>query len=59
MRYKQIKAIMHLLEACGQDTTVDNIQKVAKVMDIVCSDQELGYLLEILGAMEGGRKECC
>ena len=50
---------MHLLEACGQDTTVDNIQKVAKVMDIVCSDQELGYLLEILGAMEGGRKECC
>jgi hypothetical protein len=46
---------MHLLEACEKDVSVENIQKVAVTMDILCSDQELGYLLEILGAMEGGK----
>lgn len=56
IRYKQIKSIIDLLEACDQAINVDNIQKVATVMDISVSDQELEYLIAILKSMTGGKQ---
>ena len=54
IRYKQIKAIIDLLRACGKEVTVENIQMIAKVVDISAEDLELEYLLSILRSMEGG-----
>jgi len=54
IRYKQIKAIIDLLRACDKEVTVENIQMIAKVVDISAEDLELEYLLSILRSMEGG-----
>jgi len=54
MRYNQLKAVIDLLSSCDKEITVENIQMIAKVLDISATDQELDYLLAILNAMGGG-----
>jgi ribosomal protein L12E/L44/L45/RPP1/RPP2 len=53
MRYKQLIAIIQLLEACDKEPNAENIQKVASCMDIDITIAEVETLAAIVNAMGG------
>jgi len=56
VRYKQLIAIIQLLEACGKDPNAENIQKIAVFLDIVVTIEEVETLAAIVNAMGGGKR---
>jgi len=57
VRYKQLIAIIQLLEACGKEPSSENIQKVATSLDITVTIKELDYLAAIAKSMGGKRND--
>lgn len=57
MRYKQLIAIIQLLEACGKEPNAENIQKIAVFLDIVVTIAEVETLAAIVNAMGGKRND--
>jgi len=57
MRYKQLIAIIQLLEACSKESSAENIQKIAVFMDIVVTIAEVETLAAIVNAMGGKRND--
>jgi len=56
MRYKQLIAIIQLLEACSKEPSAENIQKIAVCLDIVVTIEEVETLAAIVNAMGGGKR---